>query len=364
MSNRGSAIVVGGSVGGLTASIALARAGIRTTVLECRDTFAGRGGIGVDYRQLCEATGENPDDTLAYIYGYRRSTSFNALYTWLTDVASRIDFLDLRLGVEVTKVRQDADKAYAALGSEELAADILIGADGYRSLVRGEVNPEHVLTDYAGFMTWRGWIAESDLPQGTPLPSDDLVGFSGGRQYLVAFPLPGLNNVDKAKGLRTIGFAWHDPTRTKLLEDTGCLRDGTIVRGLEPDMFPPGLKQEMIDTTRRLWPTPWKETIEACFADDIAFGTPIGNYLPERMSRGRVAIMGDAAHAVAPATGQGYNSSVEDAIALRDSVTQNGVAGAAGPAAMAAYEKLRLAPAQDLVRWSKQWSRTYAHGGM
>lgn len=359
MSGQGSAIVVGGSIGGLTAAIALARTGVHTTVLECRDTFEGRGGIGVDYRMLCEATGENPDDTLAYIFGYRRSTSFNALYAWLADVGSRVDGLDMRLGVDVTKVYQDADKAYATTNSDELSADILIGADGYRSIVRAEVNPDHLLTDYAGFMTWRGWIAESDLPQGTPLPSDDLVSFGYGRQMLVAFPLPGLNNRDMAKGLRTIGFAWHDPTRTKLLEETGCVRDGKILRGLEKDMFPPGLTEEMIDTTRRMWPTPWREAIVECFEQGIAFGTPIGNYRPEHLARGRIGLIGDAAHAVAPATGQGYNSSVEDAIALRDSA-RAGVAGDRGPATMAAYESLRLGPARDLVGWSQQWSRTYA----
>ncbi|MFF2556345.1 FAD-dependent monooxygenase [Nocardia sp. NPDC058058] len=359
MSGPGSAIVVGGSIGGLTAAIALARSGVHTTVLECRDTFEGRGGIGVDYRMLCEATGENPDETLAYIYGYRRSTSFNALYSWLAEVGSRVPGVDLRLGVDVTKVYQDDEKAYATTGAEEFSADILIGADGYRSLVRAEVNPRRPLTDYAGFMTWRGWIAESDLPPETPLPSDDLVSLGYGRQLLVAFPLPGLNNRDMSKGLRTIGFAWHDPTRTKLLEDTGCVRDGKILRGLEMSMFPPGFTAEMIDTTRRMWPTPWRETIVECFERGIAFGTPIGNYLPERLVRGRVALMGDAAHAVAPATGQGYNSSVEDAIALRDSV-RDGVTGGNGPAALANYERLRLDSVRDLVRWSQQWSRTYA----
>ncbi|MBL1075388.1 FAD-dependent monooxygenase [Nocardia sp. 2] len=359
MNNSGSALVVGGSIGGLTAAIALARSGIRTTVLECRETFEGRGGIGVDYRMLCEATGENPDETLAYIYGYRRSTSFNALYAWLAEVGSRVEWLDMRLGVDVTKVYQDDEKAYATTDSVELAADILIGADGYRSLVRSAVNPDRLLTDYAGFMTWRGWIAESALPAETPSPSDDLVTLGYGRQMLVAFPLPGLNNRDMAKGLRTIGFAWHDPTRTKLLEDVGCVADGKILRGLEMDMFPPGLKDEMIATTRRMWPTPWREAIVECFEQDLAFGTPIGNYLPERMSRGRIALIGDAAHAVAPATGQGYNSSVEDAIALRD-CARDGVAGAAGPAAMAEFERRRLPAAQELVRWSRQWSRTYA----
>lgn len=351
--------MVGGSIGGMTAAIAMARSGVPTTVLECRETFEGRGGIGVDYRMLCEATGENPDDTLAYIYGYRRSTSFNALYTWLADVASRVDGLDMRLGVDVTKVYQDDEKAYAVTGSEEFAADVLIGADGYRSLVRAEVNPEHLLTDYAGFMTWRGWIAESELPADTPLPSDDLVSFGYGRQMLVAFPLPGLDNRDMAKGLRTIGFAWHDPTRTALLEQTGCVRDGKVLRGLEMDMFPAGLKQEMIDATRRMWPAPWRQAIVECFEQDIAFGTPIGNYLPEHMARGRIGLIGDAAHAVAPATGQGYNSSVEDAVALRECV-RGGVAGADGLAAMAKYEELRLGPARELVRWSQQWSRTYA----
>ncbi|WP_405494589.1 FAD-dependent monooxygenase [Nocardia sp. NBC_00511] len=353
------AIVVGGSIGGLTVAIALARKGIETTVFEKRDTFAGRGGVGVDYRMLCEATGEDPDTSLAYIFGYRRSTSFNALYEWLADVATRTDGLRLRLDTPVLAVSQDAEQVYADIGSELVAAEILVGADGFRSLVRGVVNPVDSLTDYAGYLAWRGWIAESDLPQGTPLPADDLVGFDSPPQSLVAFPLPGLNNVDRAKGHRTIGFAWFDPTRTALLEQTGCVQDGKVLRGLEMSMFPAGLTDELIGTARRLWPEPWCQAVVTCLEQGIAFGTPIGEYYPERMVRGRIAVIGDAAHAMAPATGQGYNSSVLDSIALRDSVI-HGLRGAAGPAVLARFERARLRPSQELVSASKSWSRRFA----
>ncbi|MGV9409621.1 FAD-dependent monooxygenase [Nocardia sp. NPDC003693] len=353
MRGKGSAIVVGGSIGGLTAAIALARRGIRTTVLESRDTFDGRAGLGADYLGLCAVTGEEPEDALAHIYGHRPSVGCNALHGWLAEVAGRVIGLDLRLGVDVTKVDQDDDFAFAATGSEEFEADVLIGADGDHSLVRAAVDPGHVLTDYTGFLTWRGWIAETALPAGTSLPGAEPL--RAGDQLLTAVALPGLSGLRPSKGLRTTAFVWHDPTRMALLEELGCLREGKILHGLEPEHFPPGLSAELIDTARRTWPDPWRGAIVDCLERGTAFGTPSGDYLPERITNGRIGLMGAAAHTVTPAISTGHRAAAADALAL-DECLRDGVLGSRAVAALANYQDLRLRPARDLVHESRRWT--------
>jgi salicylate hydroxylase len=61
---------------------------------------------------------------------------------------------------------------------------------------------------------------------------------------------------------------------------------------------------------------------------------PIG-----RWTKGRVTLLGDAAHAMAPHHGQGANQSIEDGMALATMLSQVDAAGV--PAALLAYERLR-----------------------
>lgn len=76
--------------------------------------------------------------------------------------------------------------------------------------------------------------------------------------------------------------------------------------------------------------------------------TPIAEYVPQRLSRGRLAIIGDAAHVPSPMTGAGYDTGLEDAERL-GSLTHRGVRGERGPQVLRAYEKDRLRPARRMV---------------
>lgn len=168
-------IIVGGGIGGLAAAIALGRAGHRVVVLErtARLDSAGAGimlfanamraldrlGVGdavrasgapAEHSAILTSSGHQllvlPSDPLEGAVAIRRSD----LQTALHDAAQNV-----RLAAVITSVELAGEGATAKLedGTEE-QGDLLIGADGVRSLVRAAVAPAQ--PRYAGYTAWRG----------------------------------------------------------------------------------------------------------------------------------------------------------------------------------------------------------------
>lgn len=52
-------------------------------------------------------------------------------------------------------------------------------------------------------------------------------------------------------------------------------------------------------------------------------GAPVNEYLPTVLTKGRIAIIGDAAHTMSPMTGAGFNDSLDDTVAIMDSIKHN-----------------------------------------
>jgi 2-polyprenyl-6-methoxyphenol hydroxylase-like FAD-dependent oxidoreductase len=57
-----------------------------------------------------------------------------------------------------------------------------------------------------------------------------------------------------------------------------------------------------------------------CLSRRAVVGTPMGEYLPHRPARGRVCLVGDAAHVPSPMTGRGFDASALDALALAEAM--------------------------------------------
>lgn len=74
--------------------------------------------------------------------------------------------------------------------------------------------------------------------------------------------------------------------------------------------------------------------------------------------RGSVALIGDAAHAVSPVTGAGFQNGLLDIRAL--SAALAGRPPDEVPGALERYQRARLEPARGLVTTSREWSRAFA----
>jgi 2-polyprenyl-6-methoxyphenol hydroxylase-like FAD-dependent oxidoreductase len=88
-------------------------------------------------------------------------------------------------------------------------------------------------------------------------------------------------------------------------------------------------------------------------------GTPIAEYVPDKLANGRLVLVGDAAHVPTPMTGNGFSASFKDAQALAKCISQGGPAPAF-ELALQAYERLRLEEVRKLVQGGQTFSRSFS----
>jgi 2-polyprenyl-6-methoxyphenol hydroxylase-like FAD-dependent oxidoreductase len=358
------AIVVGGSLSGLCAALALAAVGAEVVLFERdRELGAGGAGLGVERPLLGRVTDASPfgaADTAALpvIASNRDSTAWMLIYQWLRSLIDRRPRITLHHGVDVTDVRASASGATVFTAARPFAADLVIGADGYRSIVRRHVAPGQPDAAFAGYMLWRGLVEEADLPAQAPRPSrvpSVSVEWQGAYR-LVAYYVPGADGSIEP-GRRRISFAWYDPFQDELLQKTGAVEGGTVRHSIVPSAIPADLTETLQERARQLWPDPWRSAVQVGLRSSRCFGTPIAEYVPTRLIAGHMALIGDAAHVSSPMTGSGFHYALLDVLSLRQAFV--GVAGAEVAPALTQFERARLADDRQLALYGQRWSRDY-----
>src|SRR5436305_1087953 len=176
------ALVIGGSMSGLLAALALRQYGWQVDVYErVAEPLAGRGaGIVAqpELKAILRKLGLEADRDLGIEVATRVMFARDGRVTHRVPIAQtmtawdRVFFLlkaalpeaNYHRGRELRRVEQRGEGvgAHFADGSAE-NADVLIGADGIRSTVRQHYLPD-VAPVYAGYTAWRGLIAESAFP--------------------------------------------------------------------------------------------------------------------------------------------------------------------------------------------------------
>jgi 2-polyprenyl-6-methoxyphenol hydroxylase-like FAD-dependent oxidoreductase len=350
--------VVGGGLSGLCAGLALARQGMPVTIIErAAGEPAGGAGLGLDRGLLTRVTGVDAA-RIPVVSGNRPSAAWGLVRQFLLDAALAADGIEFIESVTVTGIRDHDRAGPVTLDSTAgtFTADVVVGADGVYSVTRRFVAPGQPAASYAGYMLWRGLVAESDVPGGLRGRGRDLEVHVAPGARLVIYCVPGPDGGTDV-GRRRVSYAWYDASRTQLLREAGCIQDGTVIATLRDDEFPAGLTAQLADLARRWWPAPWAECIAWGVTHGEVFGTPVAEYLPARLVRGRVALIGDAAHVASPMTGAGFQNALLDVAALPaglDRATEPDV-----PAGLDRYERERLPPARRLVSSGMAWGRSY-----
>jgi 2-polyprenyl-6-methoxyphenol hydroxylase-like FAD-dependent oxidoreductase len=359
-------IIVGGSLAGLTLALACAARGVPVHVLErSARRVLGGDSLSIDLADLATTIGHDPrtHPTLPVVPAYRdrHLTTWPALYAWLHDRAAVTPGIVLEEGKTVASVTDVGDQVQLSFSDgTETISDAVIGADGYHSTVRRAIAPNAPLARYAGYLVWRGLVEERALTRSVPWPSDGglWIEFVGGYR-LVAAVLPG-RDASVQTGQRQVTFAWFDVHREELLRRTSCLTaDGHVVGTLRRGTIDDDVRAELGAVIAQCWPDTWAEAVAVGVrSTDALSGAPIAEYKPERLARGALAIVGDAAHVVSPMTGRGFATGVEDALVLAKMLAAR-PANEPVSASLARYEAARLPFVRALVAHSSRISAEY-----
>ena len=202
----------------------------------------------------------------------------------------------------LSAIEQDADSVTAVLASgQRLRAKLLLGADGAASAVRGLVDLPVDRHDYGQ----RGLVAYV----GTEQPHED----TAWQRFLPTGPLAFLPCADGRSSI-----VWtlpdHEADRLLALDDQAFCRE--LTRAFDARLG------EVVSVSAR-----------------AAF--PLRRQLAKHYVSGRVALVGDAAHAVHPLAGQGVNLGLRDVAALRTMWRRAGDGG-------------DIAAAHRLARWERE----------
>lgn len=249
-------------------------------------------------------------------------------------------------GLSLVTQTPDAVQAHFSNG-ETVTADLLIGADGIRSTVRQQLQPD-VMPRYVGYTAWRALIAEEAIP---PALHDDLLegmafGLPPGEQFL-GYPVAGPDN-DLRPGHRRYNVIWYRPAdeHTKLqwllTDDSGK----THAISIPPPLISRAAIAEMRDAAERLL-APQFRAIVKLIEEPIL--QPIYDLESPQMAIGRIAIVGDAAFVARPHVGAGVSKAADDAAALTQALQQETDVASA----LKRYEAARLKENGRIIEWAR-----------
>ncbi len=339
-------LVVGAGIGGLTAFVALRAAAVDVAIFDQAEqagsTLVG-GGFHVwpnGVRALRELEldgsarklGAPIELTEYYSYTGRK------LAQWpVGEIARSLDAFDVGIGraellgmllqaagsehvqtgAKLVEFDDDGDGVTARfLDGREERGDVLVGADGLRSVVRAKLlGPAE--PDFVGYVQWQTLIE--------------------GVHELVP---DGVEQITFGPGSRTV---IHRVGGDRLF--WACVIYGASTDGGRPA----GRKARLLERFKA-WPGPIATAIEATPEEQIT-GLPVFDRKPvNSWGRGRVTLLGDAAHPMTTNTSQGGNQAIEDGVLLGRLL--RGVED--DPAsALRAYEQRRIERTTPLVKNSR-----------
>jgi salicylate hydroxylase len=342
-------IIVGAGIGGSTLALSLAHLGIDYTLIEQAPAFTTVGagiqlspngvrvldqlGLGEKLKQFCS----EPDfhkysvwDTGETVLKTPLQPMVKATYGHAYYHAHRADLIDLLtapldssrllMNTRVAAVEQNETSAWVTTtDGDRIEGDVIIGADGIHSLVREQVFKPDSPRE-SGYASWRG-VIDSDAIAHLDIPVSAYVDMGPRLSFVYYFVSGGKRFNWLALG-RTNDPLRESWSQTATREEVIAAFDGWYDR-----------PKQIIEATPTIFVTALHDR------------EPLASWVS-----GRIALMGDAAHAMLPYHAQGAVQSLEDAWVLARTLE---LRGDSPLAALKHYESLRYQRANMLVQQSR-----------
>ena len=347
MQSRPHVAIVGGGIGGLFAANALIAHGLRVSVYEQAPAL-GEVGAGVyltpnSVRHL-QRVGLGPavekwgarvgsgsqyfrhDGAAIAPVQVTDSSGWNA--TFGMHRADLVEFLAKALPSHVvntahraTAFEQHGDVARVSFENGSVVdADVVVAADGIHSELRQFVAPPSRPV-FHGSVAYRGLVPHGRVPD---WPTDRWLMWLGKAKHFLVYP------VRAGEIINYVGFV---PADQEMKESWSAPGD------------PDALRREFEGWDSRIGSL--LRQVEKTFRWALYDREPLPTW-----TRGRLSLLGDAAHPMLPHLGQGANQSIEDGMALATILA--GADRATAPAALAAYERLRRERVAQVQRGARE----------
>ena len=355
------ALVIGGSMSGLLAAIMLRRRGWSVDVFErVESELAGRGAGIVAQTELIARLKALDLETkdLGILTRTRKLLDIDGRFTLTTECPQVLTAWErvyrvlrnafptqhYHRGRGLKGFEQNEERVLAHMSDGSTTeADVLVGADGLRSTVRGQCLPD-IAPLYAGYCAWRALLPESVIPPEIHRELFESMVFClpPGEQCLF-YPVAGPND-DLRAGYRRSNVVWYRPAdeRTELpwllTDDSGVTHSVSIP--------PPLIRHDAVAAMRaaaeRLLPPQFRAIVRLI---DEPILQPIYDLESPRLAFGRVAIVGDAAFVARPHVAAGVSKAADDAAALAVALD----AGDDVASALCCFEAERLPEGKKII---------------
>ena len=312
--------IVGGGIGGLSAALVLQHFGYRVSVFEqareLREIGAGvtitpNAMHALNFLGVGDRIAKEAGPTEAYLirhfqtgeviktrasgtdYVERFGAAYHQvhradLHNALADAVLQNDTDCVSLGCRLESLTQDSGHVVATFANgRTIASDVLIGCDGSASRVRACVFGDETV-NYTGQVAFRALLPMANVPSGiAKLP---FAMFVGDNRVLLHYPLryrTVMNVISVAREPRWQEEGWTIPATIEEFAN------------LHSDFHP-----DALDLIRAIAPG-------TLFKWGLRDREPLRRY-----TKGRVTMLGDAAHPISPFLGQGACIAIEDAMVL------------------------------------------------
>jgi salicylate hydroxylase len=336
--SRPNAIIVGGGIGGLFVANALVGHGISVSVYEqapaLTEVGAGvyltpnsvrhlqRVGLGPAVEKWGAKVGNGSryyhhDGTLIAPVQVTDSSGWNATYGMhradlINILASALPAGVVHTDHRCSGIRRSGETCRVAFANgSTVEGDLVIAADGIHSAVRPHVYPPSQPV-FSGTVAYRGFVPTELVPQ---WPAECWEMWLGKGKHFLTYPMRAGSLIN------FVGFIPVDRAMQEVMKESWSA---------------PGDPDEL----RRQF-AGWDPRIEALLRHvDVTFRSALHDREPSpTWTRGRITLLGDAAHAMLPHLGQGANQSIEDGMALATILANT--SRETVPGALLAYERLR-----------------------